>query len=183
MHMDARDTHLQPRIYELNGNTPPLMQEGGSTQPVPLSCLLSLLHHVVEYLLLRSEFERWRVEEARYRGSDTGKAWGGGVTTDFPGRLHSSLCHIVISGAGRGEGGNGVKPRSGRMEGWKEGRGGTIVMEGTANCRACSPDCRDLQEGGGGENHCSHFEKGGGYKTALGVMVCHKTSTTAAQLT
>lgn len=35
-------------------------------------------------------------------------------------------------------------------------------MEGTANCRARSPDCCDLQEGGGGENHRSHFEKGRG---------------------
>lgn len=29
MHMDARHAHLQPRIYELNGNTPPLMQAVG----------------------------------------------------------------------------------------------------------------------------------------------------------
>lgn len=35
-------------------------------------------------------------------------------------------------------------------------------MEGTANCPARSPDCCDLQEGGGGESHCPHFEKGRG---------------------
>lgn len=97
--MDARDTYLQPRIYELHGNTPPLMQavvvEGRSTQPVPLSCLLSLPGHVVEYLLMRGEFKRWWAEEVRYRGRPGGG--GGGVSARFPGRLHSSLRHIVIS--------------------------------------------------------------------------------------
>lgn len=170
-------THTHSRAYMCGSVTLRRQcRRGESTQPVLLSGLLSLLDLVVEYLLIRGEFERWRAEEASYGVRTRGRPGGGGHHSFSC--LHSALRHIVISGAMEG-----VKPCSERMEGWKEKRGGTIVMEGMANCWARSPDRCDLQEGGGGENHCSHFEKGGGYKTPLGVMVCHKASTTAAQLT
>lgn len=82
----------------------------------------------------------------------------------------------MISGAVDG---NGVKPCSGRTEGWKEGRGGAIVMEGSAVTYRKVGEGRAFNS----ESLVPFLKEGGGRGAAQGVMVCDKTPTTAAQLT
>lgn len=136
---------------------------GGGGGSVQLQCLPSLLDHVVEYLHVRGESERWWAEEeVRCRVWTGCRPGGGGSQLIFLWRPAFLAVPYRDQQCGGGGGGNGVKPCGGRTEGWKEGRGGTIVIEGTANCRVRSPDRCDLQEGGGGgglstTNQCSHF--------------------------
>lgn len=97
---------------------------GGGMQAVLLSCLLRFLDHMVAYEIQRG---------GRRRSS---------LITRFAplGGLHSSLCRIVISGAGVR--GGGLSPA---------GEGRAAGREAQSSWRGW-PTADDLQEGGGGES-------------------------------
>ena len=117
--------------------------------------------HMVAYLLMRGDPQRWEEEEEVSPGFGRGMMGRGHrwLPGSPFGGLHSWLCRAVISGAGGGMGlspaGEGRKGRTGR------GRGGRVVMKGMTHCSLCSPhrsalpficlQIDDLQEGGGGE--------------------------------
>lgn len=78
-------------MHRLNMNTRSLMQ-GESTHPVLLSCLPRFLDHMVAYLLMGGDPERWEEKEEEKVNSDgiwAGYGWvrvGGGagrVTADY----------------------------------------------------------------------------------------------------
>lgn len=113
-----------------------------------------------------------------------GRAIGGGleegVTTDFPGCLHSSLRHIVISGAVDGGGGMGLSSAAeGRLDGRMDGEA-RLSWRGQPTAERVAQI--DLGKVGVGRITAPSLKRRG-YKTASGIMVCHKTSTTATQLT
>lgn len=117
---------------------------------------------------MRGEFETRRVEEARYgvriRGRP-GCGVGGVVTTYFP----------VIGGAG------GLSPAAeGRKDGRKDGEP-RLSWRGWPTAERLAQIAVTYRKVGVGRIIAPILKRGG--KTALVVMVCHKTSTTAAQLT
>lgn len=48
---------------------------GGSTHPVLLSCLRRFLDHMVAYLLMRGDPERWEEEEEEVRSDRIWAGW------------------------------------------------------------------------------------------------------------